>query len=69
MTTFVACAAALLIGMVLGAAAEWKLLRPWVKLALRQSEVLHTDDHTPRHPFRVAGPDDLDARNRVGRTS
>jgi hypothetical protein len=72
MSTILACAAALLIGFVLGVAAEWRLIKPWVQTALRQSEVLHVDERTPRHAPRqrfMAGPDDLDARNQVGRRS
>lgn len=57
------CAALLAVGFVLGLAAEWPALREWRRLALRQSEVLHTDDRTPRRPFR-AGPDDLAERTR-----
>jgi hypothetical protein len=67
--TAIYIAAALLIGFILGFTVEWRLIKPWVKLALDQSAELHTDDRTPRHPFRGAGPDDFEARNQVGRRS
>lgn len=56
-------------GALLGGAAEYRWMRPWKKLANDQAAILHTDDRTPRHPFRSAGPDDFDARNQVGRRS
>jgi hypothetical protein len=69
MTMFLIAVGALLLGFVLGVAGEWRLLKVWVQLALDQSEVLHTDERTPRHAPRgrfMAGPDDLEARNRIG---
>lgn len=69
MNTFLIGLAAFVLGVVLGVAGEWRLLKVWVKLALDQSEVLHTDERTPRHAPRgrfMAGPDDLEARNRIG---
>lgn len=62
--------AAFILGIVLGVAGEWRLLKSWVQLAMNQSAVLHTDERTPRHAPRgrfMAGPDDFEARNKVGR--
>jgi hypothetical protein len=56
----------LAIGFGLGLLAELPFLREWKRTALEQAAVLHTDDRTPRHPFTAAGPDDLEARNRIG---
>jgi hypothetical protein len=67
--TFLIGAAAFVVGLVLGVAGEWRLLKSWVQLALDQSAVLHTDERTPRHAPRgrfMAGPDDFEARNRIG---
>lgn len=61
-----ACAVSLVVGFVLGVAAEWRLLREWVTTALRQAAELHTD-YTPTRPFTAAGPDDAEARARIGR--
>jgi len=74
MSTFLACLICLIIGIVLGVAAEWKLLRPWVKLAMKQSEVLHGPNlaHTVpgllRTFFQAADGDEA-ARAQVGRRS
>jgi hypothetical protein len=65
-----ACFISFAVGVVLGVAAEWRLLKGWVDTALLQAAVLHVDERTPRHaprqPF-MAGPDDADARARIGR--
>lgn len=63
MSIVIACLVSIVVGGLLGLAAEWPALREWRRLALRQSAVLHTDDRTPRRPFR-AGPDDLAERTR-----
>jgi hypothetical protein len=67
MSTAIICFAAFAIGVVLGVAAEWKLLRPWVKLALRQAEVLHGPGLV-RTSFQPYDGDDAE-RARVGRQS
>ena len=64
MTTFLACLISFIVGVILGVAAEWVLIKPWVKLALRQSAVLHGP--LKRTNF-AAGPDDAGARARLGR--
>jgi hypothetical protein len=69
MTMFLIAVGALVVGFALGLAAEWPALRDWRQLARDQAEVLHTDERTPRHAPRawfMAGPDDLEARNRIG---
>lgn len=67
MITVIIAAACLVIGAAIGLAVEWPSLREWRRLALRQAAVLHADDRTPLRPFRDAGPDDAEARARVGR--
>jgi hypothetical protein len=67
MTTAIACAACLLAGVVLGVAGEWQLLKPWVQLAMRQSEVLH-GPRLVRTAFQP-GEDDGAERSRIGRSS
>lgn len=66
MSYLIVCAVSVVVGLVLGLAAEWPALRDWRRLALDQSAELHTDDRTPRHPYTQAGPDDVEARNRIG---
>jgi hypothetical protein len=56
MNTFLIGAGAFIVGLVLGVAGEWRLLKSWVQLALDQSAVLHTDEKTPRHAPRAARP-------------
>lgn len=71
MTAFFAGLVCLVVGIVLGVTVEWKLLRPWVKLAMKQSEVLHGPNlaHTVpgllRTFFQAADGDDA-ARSRIG---
>jgi uncharacterized membrane protein YraQ (UPF0718 family) len=57
-----ACLASLALGFILGVAAEWQLIKPWVNLALLQSAVLHGP--LKRTGF-AAGPDDAAERDRL----
>lgn len=67
---FLAVAAAFLAaGFGLGVLADWTVLQELRETVRRQAGALHTDDRTPRHPFTAAGPDDYEARSRVGRRS
>ncbi|THV25970.1 hypothetical protein [Glycomyces paridis] len=64
-------AGAVVVGFVLGAIAEWRLLRPWITLALRQAAILHGPDlpHDRRGLVRTsfqAGDGDEAARARIG---
>jgi cytochrome bd-type quinol oxidase subunit 1 len=62
MITVLACLICFAVGVVLGVAAEWQLLKPWVKLALLQAVVLHGP--LKRTNF-AAGPDDAAERDRL----
>ncbi|MEU6858860.1 hypothetical protein AB0B28_08310 [Glycomyces sp. NPDC046736] len=66
MSYVIACAVAVLVGLTAGVVVHWPELRDLRAAVQRQAGELHTDDRTPRHPFTAAGPDDVEARNRIG---